>query len=113
MWEISDGHVKRGVQMSMPSPTGPNWPEAMRPLEQRRRAREVAILAEYLAGDVRGHPDRTLEAMSALAERCDGNHELLRYACTEVVRDTQTAPSPIVENNRYAIQLLEFARSAS
>jgi hypothetical protein len=54
--------------MSMPSPTGRNWPEAMQPLERRRQARVVASLAEYLAEDVRGHPNRALEAMGALAE---------------------------------------------
>ena len=99
--------------MSMPSPTGQSWPEAMRPLERRRRARDVANFAEYLAEDVRDHPNRALEAMGALAEWCEGDPDLLAEARTEVVRDTQTAPSLIVENNRNAIQLLELARSAS
>ena len=99
--------------MSMPSPTGRNWPDAMRPLEVRRRARVIASFAEYLAEDVRGHRNRALEAMGALAEWCEGDPELLTHARTEVVRDTQTGPSAVVDNNRHAIQLLELLRSAS
>ena len=96
----------------MPSPTGRNWPEAVRPLERRRQARVVASFAEYLAEDVRGHPNRALEAMGALAEWCDGDPELLVQARTEVVRDTRTGPSAVVENNRHAIRLLELVRTA-
>jgi hypothetical protein len=99
--------------MSMPSPTGRNWPEAMRPLELRRQARVVASFAEYLAEDVRDHPNRALEATGALADWCEGDPELLSYARTEVVRDTRVGPSAVVENNRHAIQLLDLARSAS
>jgi hypothetical protein len=99
--------------MPMPSPTGRNWPEDMRPLEKRRQARVVASFAEYLAEDVRGHPNRAREAMGALAEWCEGDPELLAHARTEVVRDTRTGPSPVVENNRHAIQLLDLVRSAS
>ena len=99
--------------MSMPSPTGPNWPGAMRPLELRRRAQDVANLAEYLAEDVRGHPGRALEAMGALAEWCDGNHELLRYARTEVVRHRRPELVATVENNRQALELLALVDSAS
>ena len=77
--------------MSMPSPTGRNWPEAMRALELRRRARVIANFAEYLAGDVRGHPERAVEAMGALAEWCEGDHELMVQARTEVLRPTQGA----------------------
>src|SRR5262245_66604079 len=84
MWEILDSGERRRVQMSMPSPTGRNWPEAMRPLEQRRRAQDVANFAEYLAEDVRGDPNRALEALGALAEWCDGDHELLMHARAEV-----------------------------
>ena len=99
--------------MSMPSPTGRNWPEAMRPLELRRQARVIANFAEYLAEDVRDDPNRALEAMGALAEWCEGDTELLTHARTEVVRDTSTGPSAVVENNRHAIHLLELVRSAS
>jgi hypothetical protein len=99
--------------MSMSSPTGPNWPDAMQPLERRRQARVVANFAEYLAEDVRGHPNRALEAMGALSEWCEGDPELLAYARTEVVRDTRNGSSVAVENNRHAIQLLELTRSAS
>jgi hypothetical protein len=99
--------------MPMPSPTGRNWPDAVQPLERRRRARVIANFAEYLAEDVRGHPNRALEAMGALAEWCEGDPELLAHARTAVVRDAQTGPSTVVEKNRHAIQLLELARSAS
>jgi hypothetical protein len=52
----------------MPSPTGQNWPEAMRPLELRRQARVVARLAEHLAEEVCADRNRALEAMGTLAE---------------------------------------------
>jgi hypothetical protein len=97
----------------MPSPTGPNWPEAMQPLEKRRQARVVASFAEYLAEDVRGHPNRALEAMGALAEWCEDDAELLAHARTQVVRDTREGPSAVEENNRHAIELLDLVRSAS
>src|SRR5262245_23942119 len=113
MWEILDSGERRRVQMSMPSPTGRNWPEAMRPLEQRRRARDVANFAEYLAEDVRGHPNRALEAMGALAEWCDGDHELLRYARAEVMRHRSRDAVTTEENNRQALELLELVDSAS
>ena len=96
----------------MPSPNGRNWPDAVRPLEKRRRVRVIANFAEYLAEDVRGHPNHAREAMGALAEWCEGDPELLAQARTEVVRDTQKGPPTAVENNRHAIRLLEFARSA-
>jgi hypothetical protein len=99
--------------MSMPSPTGRNWPEAMRPLERRRQARVVASFAEYLAEDVRGHPNRALEAMGALAEWCEDDPELLAYARRQVMRDTREGSSAFVENNRHAIQLLDLVDSAS
>ena len=99
--------------MSMPSPTGQNWPEAMAPLERRRQARAVASFAEYLAIDVRGHPNQALEAMGTLSEWCEGDPELLASARAEVVRDTRNGSAAAVENNRDAIQLLELARSAS
>ena len=54
--------------MSMPSRTGRNWPQAMRPLETRQRARVVASFAEYLAEDVGDDPNRALDAMGTLAE---------------------------------------------
>ena len=95
----------------MPSPTGRNWP-AVRPLEKRRQARVVASFAEYLAEDVRGHPNRTLEAMGALAEWCEDDPELLAHARTQVVRDMRAGPSTVAENNRHAIQLLDLVRSA-
>jgi hypothetical protein len=99
--------------MSMPSPTGRNWPEAMRPLELRRQARVVASFAEYLAEDVRGDPNRALEAMGALAEWCDGDHELLATARTEVLRGRRRAAAATVEHNRHALQLLDLVDGAS
>src|SRR5262249_53548703 len=105
MWEILDSREKWGVQMSMPSPTGRNSPEAMRPLELRRRAQDVANLAEYLAEDVHGHPDHAREAMGALAEWCEGDHELLAYARTEVLRHRRPELVATVETNRQALEL--------
>jgi hypothetical protein len=99
--------------MSMPSPTGRHWPEAMRPLELRRQARDIANFAEYLAEDVRGHPDRALDAMGALAEWCEGDPELLAHARTELLRKRQKGQLATVENNRHAVWLLDFAASAS
>ena len=99
--------------MSMPSPTGRNWPEAMRPLEMRRQARVIANFAEYLADDVRGHPNRALEAMGALAEWCEGDPALLSQARTEVLRHRRREPATAVENNRHAVQLLDLVNSAS
>jgi hypothetical protein len=97
----------------MPSPTGRNWHEAMRPLEQRRRARDIANLAEYLAEDVRGHPNRALDAMGALAEWCEGDPELLAHARTEVERHRRRGQVATAENNRQALELLALVDSAS
>jgi hypothetical protein len=99
--------------MSMPSPTGQNWPEAMRPLDMRRQARVIANFAEYLADDVRGHPERAVEAMGALAEWCEGDHELMVQARTEVLRHRRREPVNAFENNRHAVQLLDLVDSAS
>ena len=97
----------------MPSANRRNSPEAMQPLEVRRRARVIANFAEYLAEDVRGHPDRARDAMGALAEWCEGHHELLAHARTEVLRHRQQWQAATVENNRHAVLLLDFAASAS
>jgi hypothetical protein len=99
--------------MSMPSATGLNWAEAMRPLELRRRARVIANFAEYLAEDVRGHPDRARDAMGALAEWCEGDPKVLAQARSEVLRHRQREQMATVENNRHAVLLLDFAASAS
>jgi hypothetical protein len=99
--------------MSMPSPTGRNWPEAMRPLELRRRARVIASFAEYLAEDVCDDPNRALEAMGALAEWCEGDPELLSQARTEVLRHRPKEPVNARENNRQAVELLDLVDSAS
>jgi hypothetical protein len=87
--------------MSMHTPTGLSWPEAVEPLEARRRARVVASFAEYLAEYVHGDPDRALEAMASLAEWCEGNPKLLAQA------------RAVAENNHDAVQLLELAGRAS
>jgi len=84
----------------------------MQPLEGRRQARVVASLAEYLAEDVHGHPERALEAMAALAEWCEGDPELLARACSDVMRDTRGAEAAVAENNREAIELLELVGPA-
>jgi hypothetical protein len=82
----------------MHNPMGVNWVEAVQPLETRRRAREVASFAEYLAEEVHGDPDRALEASASLAEWSDGDPELLAEARADVLGDT-----------RRAQQLLELA----
>jgi hypothetical protein len=95
----------------MSTPTGVNWAQAVEPLEARRRARVVASFAEYLAEDVRGHPQRALEAMASLAEWCDGDAEVLARARADVLRDTRGAQAAVAENNREAAKLLELVAS--
>src|SRR6266567_3520360 len=98
--------------MSTNSPTGFNWAEALQPLEARRQARVVASFAEYLDEDVRGNPDRTLEAMASLAEWCDGDPELLAQARADALGDTRRAmlgaQAVVAQNNRDAVDLLEL-----
>jgi hypothetical protein len=77
----------------------------------RRRARDIADFAEYLAEDVRGRPDRALEAVGALAEWCEGNSELLAHARSEVLRRRGSANMRALENNRDAILLLDLVDS--
>ena len=84
----------------------------MEPLETRRRARVVASFAEYLAEHDYRDPDRAVEAMTALADWCDGDRELLAQARAEVRGDTRRAQrvqEAVAENNQYAEQLLAFA----
>jgi hypothetical protein len=71
----------------------------------RLQARVIANFAEYLADDVRCHPERTREAMRALAEWCKADLELLVHKRTEVLRHRRAGPPATMENNRYAIQL--------
>jgi hypothetical protein len=88
-----------------PSQTSQKWPESTRLLEGRRQARVIANLAEDLAEDVRNHPERAREAVSALAEWCKGDLELLAYSHTEVVRHRGEGTSRTMADNRYAIHL--------
>jgi hypothetical protein len=110
-----EGFDKR--RRSMSTPTGFNLAEVLQPLEARRRARVVASFAEYLAEDVRGNPDRTLEAMASLAEWCDGDPELLARARADALRDTRRATlraqAIVAQNNRDAVELLELVARAS
>jgi hypothetical protein len=90
----------------MPSKIGQKWPEAtVRLLEQERQARVIANFAEDLAEDVRSHPERSREAMSALAEWCKGDLELLAHPHSDVVRHRRRGPPRTVADNRYAIHL--------
>jgi len=98
--------------MSTHIPTGFNWPDAMQPLEARRQARVVASFAEYLAEDVRQHPERALDAIASLAEWGDGDRELLARARANVVRHPRGARTAVGENNPEAAQLLELAAFA-
>ena len=104
--------------MSTQSPKGVHRPGGMRPLEHRReRARVIASLAEYLAEDAHGHPDRAIEAMAALAEWCDDDPQLLEQARANVRRDTRkatlSAQAVIAQNDRDALELLELVARAS
>ena len=95
----------------MSTPTGVNWADTVESLEARRRARVVASFAEYLAEDVRRHPERTLEAIASLAEWCEDDRELLVRARTNVIQDTRAGQAAVVENNREAVELLELVTS--
>jgi hypothetical protein len=104
--------------MSMQSPTGVTFREAIEPVEDRReRARVIASFAEYLAEDAHGHPDRALEAMASLVEWCDDDPQLLEQARAKVRGDarraTLSAQAVIAQNNRDALELLELAARAS
>jgi hypothetical protein len=98
--------------MSTHMPTGFNSPDSVQPIEARRQARVVASFAEYLAEDVRAHPERTLEAIASLAEWCEGDRVLLARARANVMRDTRAGQAAVVENNRDAVELLEIVASA-
>ena len=96
----------------MPSEISQNRPEATRLLEQRRQARVIADFAEYLADDVRCHPERARQAAGALAEWCRAGLELLAHPCTDVLRHRRRGPSRTVADNRYAILLYLLDRAA-
>jgi hypothetical protein len=81
--------------------------------DRRERARVVASWAEYLAEDLRDHPDRALDAMASLAEWCDGDDDLLAQARTDVLRDTAVIKADAAETNRDAAELLELVADAS
>jgi hypothetical protein len=103
--------------MSMHTPSGFNWADAVQPVEARRQARVVASFAEYLAEDVHGRPERALEAMASLAEWCDGDPELLAQARADALRDTRRATLKaqvvVAQKNRDAVELLELVARAS
>jgi hypothetical protein len=102
--------------MSMHTPTGFHWAEAVQPLEARRKRQQawvVASFAEYLAEEVRGDPDRALEAIASLAEWCDGDADLLAQARADVLRDTRRAQAAVAANNWHAVELLELVARAS
>jgi len=71
----------------------------------RRQVRVIANFAQYLAEDVRSHPERGREATEALAAWCKADLELLAHRRTEVLRHRRAGPSATMKNNRYAIQL--------
>jgi hypothetical protein len=89
--------------------------EEMEPVreDRRERARVVASFAEYLADDLRSHPDRALDAMASLAEWCDGDDELLAEARTDVLQDTTGVQATAAETNREAAGLLDLVAEAS
>jgi hypothetical protein len=81
--------------------------------DRRERARIVASFAEYLAEDLRDHPDHALEAMASLAEWCEGDERLLTQARADVIRDTPSVQASAAETNRDAAELLELVAQAS
>jgi hypothetical protein len=64
----------------------------VQPLEAARQARVLASLAEYLAEDARGHPDRALAAVASLAEWCDDDPQLLETGARQRARGRRRAP---------------------
>ena len=96
--------------MCLHTRTGFDTAEEMQPQweDRRERARVVASWAEYLAEDLRDHPDRALDAMASLAEWCDGDDDLLAQARTDVLRDTAAIQADAAETNRDAAELLEL-----
>jgi hypothetical protein len=88
--------------------------EMQSPREDRReRARTVASFAEYLAEDLRDHPDHALDAMTSLAEWCEGDEDLLAQARADVLRDTPSVQATAAETNRDAAGLLDLVAKAS
>jgi hypothetical protein len=71
------------------------------------RARTVAGFAEYLAEDVRQHPERRGDAIAALAHWCDGDRLLLARARAEALRDADLAP------HAETLELLRLAARAA
>jgi hypothetical protein len=89
--------------MPMPSSTGRNVLDAKRQLdEMRRQARVIANFAEYLAEDVRSHPERAHEATEALAAWCKTDLELLAQTRSDVLRHPRAGQPAAMKNNRYA-----------
>ena len=81
-------------------------PETKNPLdEMRRQAQIIANFAQYLAEDVRSHPERRREATEALAEWCKADLELLAHTRSDVLRHRRAGPPVTMDNNRYAIWL--------
>jgi hypothetical protein len=81
-------------------------PQTKNPLdEMQRQARIIANFAQYLAEDVRNHPERAREAAEALAEWCKADLELLAHTRSDVLRHQRARPPLTMDNNRYAIWL--------
>jgi hypothetical protein len=81
-------------------------PRTKNPLdEMQRQARIIANFAQYLAKDVRNHPERAREAIEALAEWCRADLELLAHTRSDVLRHRRAGPPATMDNNRYALWL--------
>jgi len=92
--------------MSIASSTGRNGLDAGRQLgEMRRQARVIANFAQYLAEDVRSHPERGREATEALAAWCKADLELLAHTRSDLLRHRRAGPPATMDSNRYAIWL--------
>jgi hypothetical protein len=102
-------------EMTTQTQSGFDMAGVVQPIEEDRheRARVVASLAEYLAPDVEAHPDRAREAITSLAEWCDGDREILAEARADVLRDTAAAQADAAETNREAAKLLKLVANAS
>lgn len=71
---------------------------------RREQAHVILGLADYLAADLQGHPERADRAIASLAEWTDGDATLLARARTAALRD-----STFERMHREALDLLRRA----
>jgi hypothetical protein len=76
--------------------------------DRREQAQVILGLAEYLAPDLKGHPERAERAVATLAEWTDGDAALLARARAAAVRD-----ATFERMHQEAVDLLGRAARAS